>query len=274
MMRHCLCILLLAAPCILPAQVFMQAFDNAAALALGGATVAFPGTGVGLSNDAIPGLGEKYGVYLGSSLPYGIGGWQTGQLQGFVQLSANDGLGLEVLHSSVDAYGEQRVRLVYGRRLGQKFLFGGSGDLLHVRAREYGSATTFNFGLSVLANPIPALWLGARLQNPLQLELGEAVIPSVFRLGAAWKAGPAFMALAEVEKDLERPAQLKAGLEYRPVTLLVLRLGARSEPARVSFGAGVRLKNGLQLDTGAEWHPVLGLTPALMLTWRKGTPKS
>jgi len=43
----------------------------------------------------------------------------------------------------------------------------------------------------------------------------------------------------------------------------------RTEPARLGFGAGLRLTKNLAIDTGAEWHPVLGLTPAAMLVWRK-----
>lgn len=251
------------------AQVFMRPFDNAAALALGGATVAYPGTAIGLTNDALPGFGEKAGVYLSSALPYGIGDWQTARFQGFARLSARDGMGLEFMHSGIEAYGEQRARLLYGRQLGPKLFLGGSADMLRVTAQEYGSATAFTFGLSVLANPLPKVWIGARLQNPLQLKLSEEVVPAVLHIGLAWAASSSLTLLAETEKDLDRPVQVKAGLEYRPVSVLVLRAGFRSAPARVGFGAGIRLKNGLSFDTGAEWHPTLGITPAATVVWRK-----
>lgn len=265
----CFWLLLFIGPCLLPGQVFMRPPDNSAALALGGAVVAYPGAGAGLNNDAQAGFGERMGLFLGSALPFGIGGWQTAHAQGFFRIGANDGIGLDFLHSAIEVYGEQRFRLLYGRRLGAKFLLGGSADLLRVSAQEYGSATTASFGLSVLANPLPDVWLGAQVQNPLQLELSDAVIPTVLRIGAAWRAAPTLILLAEAEKDLERPAQLKAGLEYRPAGLLILRAGIRTEPARLGFGAGLRLKNGLELDTGTEWHPTLGLTPSAMLVWRK-----
>ncbi len=247
----------------------MRPFENAATMTLGGAGVAYPGAAAGLGNDAVPGMGEKWGVFLGSALPYGITGWQTAQLQGFFPLSKSDGLGLDLTHSSIEAYSEQRVRLIYGRRLGAKLLVGGSADLLHVSAREYGSAAGVNVGLSVLANPLPDIWLGARVQNPVQFELGDALVPTVFRLGAAWRAGPTLILLAETEKDLERPVQVKAGVEYHPLDLLVLRLGLRTGPGRMAFGGGIRLQNGLAFDTGVEWHPVLGLTPSATIVWRK-----
>ena len=68
-MRLCLCLALLWLSDAISAQVFMRPVDNAAALALGGAVIAYPGTGAGLSNDALPGFGEKFGVLLGSALP-------------------------------------------------------------------------------------------------------------------------------------------------------------------------------------------------------------
>jgi len=251
------------------AQVFMRPADNAASLALGGAVVAYPGSGTGLANDAAPGFAEKAGVFLSSALPFGISGWQTANVQGFARMSAKDGFGLDIAHSAIEVYGEQQFRLIYGRRLGEKILLGGSAALLRVSAKEYGSATGATLSLSLLANPLPGLWLGAKIQNPVELELGGAVLPSLLRIGAAWQAASTLVLLLETEKDLERPAQLKAGIEYLPVSQLVLRMGMRTDPARLGFGAGYRLKNGLEIGSGAEWHPTLGFTPSAMVIWRK-----
>lgn len=253
----------------LNAQVFMRPIDNAAALALGSATIAFPGIKTGFANDALLGMGERYGAFIGSALPYGITGWHNAYLQAFVRTSANDGLGLEVSHSAIEVYGEQRFRLQYGRRLGKLFLAGGSADVLWATAQEYGNATAFAFSLSVLANPLPKVWIGAKVQNPLQFKMGDDALPTVLRIGAAWEASETLIMLAEAEKDIDRSLQIKAGIAYHPVQLLTLRLGLRTEPARLGFGAGLRISSSLTVDTGAEWHPILGLTPAAMLVWRK-----
>jgi len=262
-----LCSLLLAAQ--LQAQVFMRPFDNAATLALGGSAVAYPGLSAGLNNPAQLGFGEKLGVYAGSAIPYGLEGWQTARLQAFAGLNPNSGVGIEMVHSGTDMYTEQRYRLMYGRKLGEKIMLGGSGDVLRVDAQEYGSTTIATFSIGILAQALPQVWLGARIQNPLQQKIGADVLPTVLHIGACWKPSELLLLLAETEKDLERPAQTKAGLEYRPVPILVLRAGVRTTPARVGFGAGVRLKNGLSLDVGSEWHPALGITPAAMVVWRR-----
>ncbi len=251
-------------------QVFMRPFDNAAALSLGGAVVAYPGQGSGITNEAQAGFGEKTAFFLSSAIPYGISEWQTAQIQGTIKIDRNSGAGLDLAYSGIEAYREQRFSLFYGRRLGDKFYLGGSADLLHVTAREYGSANSMHFGIGVLSNPIPQLWLGARIRNPVSQKTGSEKPSSILVIGAAWKASPLLILLAETEKILERPVQIKAGVEYHPAEVLLIRAGMRTGGvARVGFGAGIRLKNGLGFDVGSEWHPSLGITPAAMIIWRK-----
>ena len=254
------------------AQVFMRPFDNAAVMAMGGASIALPGLSNGLNNDAQAGFltTGSPGVWAGSAVPYGLSGWQTAQIQGVVGLGKGSGIGLDVMHSATSAYTEQRFRLAYGRQLGEKIFLGGSADVLRVSAQEYGSLTSATFSLSVLAQALPKVWLGAKLQNPFQQKMGDDIPVSLFRVGGVWKPSDLFLFSFETEKDLERPAQIKAGFEYRPHSLIAVRAGMRSgSGARVGFGAGLRLKNGLALDVGSEWHPTLGITPAAMISWRK-----
>ena len=257
-------------PLLLSAQVFMRTFDNAAALSLGGATVAYAGLSNGLANEALSGFGGKSGVYLGSAIPYSISGWQTAQFQGFTKLGENDGIGLDINHSGIDVYREQQFRVLYGRRLSQRFYLGGSAAFMRVSAEEYGSANGMTFGVGMLANMLPDLWLGAQIYNPFQQKVGDYTAASSMRIGATWQVSGVLTLLSEVEKSLERIAQVKAGVEYHPIESLVVRTGVRAGGiTRIGFGAGVQLKNGLALDVGSEWHPSLGITPAAMVVWRK-----
>jgi len=258
----------------LQAQVFMRPFENAAAMGMGGATIAVPNLSVGLSNEAQLGLGERLGFWAGSALPYGVTGWHTGNVQAVVGMGKYSGAGLGIEHSTVDVYAEHRFRLAYGRRLTEAFYLGGSADVLRTSAQEYGSATMATFGLSLLARALPDVWVGAKIQNPFQQKIGEDVVPSILRIGASWKPSDILLMTFETEKDLERRAMVKAGLEYRPVPALVIRAGMRSnQVARIGFGAGLRLKNNLSIDLASEWHPSLGLTPSAMISWRKKSDK-
>lgn len=248
----------------------MRPFDNAAAMAMGGATVAMPNFSTGLANEAQLGLKMKLGVFASSAIPYSITGWQSAQVQGLVGLGGSGGVGLGVLHSGTELYSEQRFQLSYGRRLGEKFYLGGSADVLHNDALEYGASTAASFSLGVLAQALPQVWIAGRLQNPFQQQIGDDILPTVVRVGATWKPTELFTLALETEKDLERTAQVKAGIEYRPTQMIAIRAGTRTgKVARMTFGLGLQLKNGLAVDVGSEWHPVLGITPAAMVTWRK-----
>ncbi len=253
------------------AQVFMRSAPPAPALGMGDATVSYPQLGAGLGQEAVLGLGEGSAVWIGSMLPFGLVGWRVARLQAAWRSGKNDGLGLDLAYSGIEGYGEQRLRLLYGRRLSSTLLIGGGGDVLRVSAGEYGQATALTFGLGALANPIPSVWLGAQVYNPIQVELAGTPAPAALRIGASWQASAVFIASAEVEKDLERAAQVKVGMAYRPMEALALRMGARAEPLRLSLGAEVRIGERVALASAAEWHPVLGITPALCLGWyRRG----
>ncbi len=248
----------------------MRPFEHAASMALGGATVALPTLDNSLTNDAQLGRAVGPSVFLGAALPYGLTDWQALQLQGIYNIDKNSSAGLEILQSGIETYREQRFALQYGRKLSEKFSLGASAYLMRVGGSpEYGSATTVNFSLGILAQPLPNIWLGARVQNPMPLKVGSEAAPTWLRVGAYWKASGAFGLMAEVEKDIDRPAQTKFAAEYRPVEMVRLRLGLRSEPSRVSFGAGLRLKGGFAVDAATEWHPRLGFTPAVAFAWQK-----
>lgn len=254
------------------AQVFMRSPQIASALGSGGGVVAYPSLSAGVSQEAALGLGEGSGVWAGATLPYGLAGWQAVRVQAAIPTSQRDGLGLDAAYSGIEAYGEQRLRLMYGRRLSRALLIGGGADVLRVSAGEYGQATALTFSLSALANPIPKVWLGAQVYNPVQVEMAGTPVPAVLRLGAAWQASNTFVALAEIEKELDRPAQTRVGMAYHPLSALTLRMGMRAEPLRFTIGADVQLMRGLALASAAEWHTALGITPALALVWRRVKP--
>lgn len=247
----------------------MRPFDHAVAMALGGAVLAYPDAGAGVCNEAVAGFAPHALVCASSALPYGQTDWQTAQTCGLFQINKNSGAGFELVHSGIDVYNEQRFRGLYGRKLAPNWSLGASLDVLHLSAPEYGSSTGFTMGIGFLAKVLPTVWLASRIQNPFQQRMSVAPLPTVFSLGGAWKPGGVFVLLAEVEKELERRGQVKCGLEYRPAEKMVFRVGVRSSPARVALGAGLMLGNGISLDAATEWHQVLGLTPSVMVGWRK-----
>ena len=260
-------ILLVLLPLGAQAQVFMRPFDNAANMGLGGATVALSQPENGITNAAQLGNAPRLGVMAWSAVPYGLTGWQSLGFQTLGQLNKKSGIGLEILHSGIEGYREQRLQLMYGRKLGAKFSLGGHLLAMRVSADEYGSRNIVSAAVGITAQPLPQLTLGAMIQNPVPQDINDDIISNLVRIGATWQPSKLFLVTSEIRKDLERPVQLCMGAEYRPVPLFRLRAGMRTYPARTSFGAGLALKNGLRLDFGSEWHPVLGFTPGGMVAW-------
>ncbi|MEZ4928095.1 MAG: hypothetical protein R3A50_17555 [Saprospiraceae bacterium] len=251
------------------AQVFMRPFDNAAAMGMGGANVALSGLSTGIGNEAQLGKSPKLQLMAGTAIPYTISGWQSAHFQGILGIGKSGGAAISVLHSATELYREQRFELSYGRQLGEKFYLGGTAQLMHSSANEYGSNTAAGFSIGILAHALPEVWIGAKIQNPLQQQIGDYLAPTILRIGATWQPSDLFLISLETEKDLERPIQMKMGVEYRPYQMFAIRLGTRAgNVARMTFGLGLRLNNGTSIDVGSEWHPVLGITPAAMVYHR------
>ena len=253
--------------CTVSAQVFMPPFENAANLAMGGASTAWQQPLNGMTNPAQLANAPKIGVLAYSALPYGIVGWQSHGFQAMKKVQQRSGVALEVLHSGIEGYAEQRLQLSYGRRLSEKLALGANIMGMRVAADEYGSRNAVSFAVGITAQPLPTLQLGAMVQNPIPQKIDTFTIANILKIGAAWQPSEAFVVSVDMSKDLERPVQLRAGIEYRPNATVRLRVGARNAPSRMALGAGFALKNGLRIDFASEWHPVLGLTPAGMVSW-------
>jgi hypothetical protein len=251
-------------------QVFTDITSNATVLSLGGATIALSEPVAGISNDGLLGGKQRMGVWASAVLPYAISGWQVAQVQGFVKVDKNNGLGLDLSSGGTDALRETKVQALYGRRLGERLHIGTGIGAVGVSAAEYGSAWGVDYRLSVLAQALPQLSIGASVQNPLAANLSGATLPVRLRVGACWMPNKVLMISSEWDKLVDRAAEIKCGLRYQPVSRIVVQTGVRAgETARAALGFGVQISSGLWLHVAAEWNPYLNITPAGTAAWLK-----
>jgi hypothetical protein len=113
------------------------------------------------------------------------------------------------------------------------------------------------------------LVLGAQVFNPNEqriTETGNERVPSMVRFGARYRFSDLVFACSEVEQSLNTKPVFKAGIEYKPVSVLVLRAGVSGNPRTSSFGFGLVLKK-FQIDMAGSFHPVLGFTPQFGITF-------
>ena len=70
----------------------------------------------------------------------------------------------------------------------------------------------------------------------------------------------------EVEKDLDWPLSVQAGIHYQLLSNFAIRLGISTQPSSIHFGFAYQWSNGFGIDVAASYHQVLGFTPAINIT--------
>ncbi|ALW83654.1 hypothetical protein AUC43_00155 [Hymenobacter sedentarius] len=165
-------------------------------------------------------------------------------------------------------YNETRVGAGYGYRFGQISL-GGRVDLLQVSIEGLGSRRVVLGTLGGQIEVVPQrLSFGASLYNLGQTKLAsyqDERVPTVLKAGLAYRPSSQVLLVVETEKDVERAANFKAGLEYRPVPVLAARLGLASLTEQASAGIGV-LAGAFQIDYAAAFQQALGFSQHLSIS--------
>jgi hypothetical protein len=170
-------------------------------------------------------------------------------------------------------YNETRLGAAYGYRLGVVNI-GGRLDVLQVSFQDLGSRRAITASLGGQADVVPEhLTFGVYLYNLNQAKLAnyqDERVPTVLRAGLAYRPSKQVLLLAETEKDVERNAGLKAGLEYLPLPAVAIRAGYASLSQQTTGGVGVRA-GSFQFDYAAGWHSALGLSQFLSvsLQWER-----
>ena len=183
-------------------------------------------------------------------------------------------VGLEVQRFGGQLYNETRVGVGYGYRFGQISL-GGRVDILQVSIEGLGSRRVAMGTLGGQIEVLPhRLSFGVALYNISQTKLAsyqDERVPTILKAGLAYRPGAQVLLLVEAEKDVERAANFKVGLEYRPVPVLAARLGLAALTEQASAGIGVQA-GAFQIDYAAAFQQALGFSQHLSVSkvWGKG----
>lgn len=167
-------------------------------------------------------------------------------------------------------YRETKLGLGYGMKLSDKFNIGIRLNYHSLRlGNNYGNANSLTFEVGMVAKPTKNLEIGFHLFNPTAVKLNDyqnEVIPVIINLGVSYKFSDKLRTNVELEKDIEHPASFKVGLEYLPLEFLYIRAGFTTNPTMPTIGFGV-IKKQLKIDFSTAFHPNLGITPALGMTY-------
>lgn len=194
---------------------------------------------------------------------------ELGYYAGGLTLPTQSGVfGLAVNYSGFDLYNEKKLGLAYGRLFTKNISGGIQIDYLSTSITEYGTAGALTFELGLMIKLSQQLSAAAHVFNPVPISSGfqDEKIPTLFRLGLSYEPGEKIILLAEAEKDIDRPARIKAALEYKIVDALHLRGGVATNPSQYSFGVGLNVQH-LKIDIASSYHQILGFTPGLSVNY-------
>lgn len=258
-----ICALLLLANSEARGQTSMD--SGARAAALGGAATALSGEAWGYANPAawstLP--GRFVGFY--ATQAFGLSELRLGAAQ-YAEPMRLGTVALGARTFGFEDYRETHVNAGFARgfRLGtsRRFHLGVSARYHRVSIPEYGAAGTVELSVGWLVNVLPSLDAGFQATNLHMPELGGDELPRTLSLGLSYAPLDELRVVVDAYKDVRFPLSIRSGIEVRPVEVLFLRVGATTEPSRLTAGVGVRL-GALMADVAAERHEVLGWSPAV-----------
>ncbi len=161
-------------------------------------------------------------------------------------------------------YNEQKVGLAYARKLGERFSAGAQISYLRTNIPFYGNSGLPVAEIGIQAAVAKNILVSTHLVSPFRSEITEGEnLPTILRIGMTWTASEKVALTAQVDKDIDFDARVRAGLDYMVSEIIHLRVGVASNPTQLGVGFGLEMKNGLALDFASGYNQLLGFTPGV-----------
>jgi hypothetical protein len=179
--------------------------------------------------------------------------------------------GLGISRFGGKLFNQQQFGLGFSNTLGIVSL-GAKIDWLQTNIEGFGTGNSLIFSLGGVAELGPKFFLGANFSNLNRARLSqnsEQRLPTIVQMGFSYIPSESIRILVELEKDIELAPVFKAGIEYTLRKWILLRTGISSNPARLSFGLGLR-KDRFGFDYAYGQNTALGRTHHLSLILNLG----
>lgn len=180
-------------------------------------------------------------------------------------------LGLGISRFGGKLFNQQLLGIGFSNTLGIVSL-GAKVDWFQTQIEGFGTGNAFIFSLGGVAELGPKFFLGANFSNLNRAKISqntEQRLPTLVQLGFSYLPAESVRIVAEIEKDIELDPIFRAGIEYQLNPYILLRTGISSNPARVSFGLGLR-KDRFGFDYAYGQNTALGRTHHVSLVMKLG----
>jgi len=210
-------------------------------------------------------------------LAFAVSGERRYESTGIEQLGAlailpsgeNSGIGVAIRQMSIGSFTMQEGQLMYARKLFKQINIGAAVVARQMSIVEYGNQTQFNVSIGANADIDENFHVSLVVRDPVsQNWINDEETSPQYLFGVSYKAGRTAVLYSEIEKTLERSADLKFGALYHPIDPLFVRLGFNTAVESIHWGLGYRYRS-VQLDLGSSYDFQLGWSPAISLVWQK-----
>jgi hypothetical protein len=169
-----------------------------------------------------------------------------------------------------DQYNEQKICLVYARKLSSTLSLGGQFDILRYNIENIGSKNLLSFEVGMLLKINRQLSLGTHVFSPVNVEVTNGdEINTRFRAGIKYSPSNKVFLLADLDKVLDRSLEFKFGFGYQPIQILEVRAGMNPTISQYSFGFRLTLKDKFKVSSAFGMNNILGNTPALSIQYEE-----
>ena len=175
--------------------------------------------------------------------------------------------GVRFGYSGFSDYNETQAGITYARKLSGNLDAGVQFNYYAIKIAGYGNSSTLNFAIGYLLHITDKIHFGMQAYNPFGGKFGnndQEKLASNYCLGFGFESSSKFLVSAEIEKEEDLPLNVKVGFQYKFLTQMMVRAGIVSETSNAYLGIGFIIKS-LRIDIIASYHPLLGITPAMLL---------
>ena len=167
-------------------------------------------------------------------------------------------------------YNYAQLGLAYARSLGNRADLGLRFHYARQQAAGYRNAGFIYFELGSLIRINDQLQMGLHVVQPLPAfaKSKETGALSSYCVGFGYRPSAAVVVIAEMIRKEGQPASLHAAMRYRFERRLQASIGINTGTDSFYMGGGVGL-GWLVVEAVSSFHPLLGLSPALMISFQK-----
>jgi len=190
---------------------------------------------------------------------------------GVVAPASNGAFGLIATSFGGAAYSQRQAGLAYGRKLGEKLGVGVQFNYYHLHIAGYGNACSVAADVGLVYTISKSIMAGLQLKhlagtsfNYLKNEKKQGVVTA----SIGYTPSETFYVSATLVKEKGESLNVQTALQYRVLQKLQLTGGLHTGTSQMFLGAGFKLKQ-IELGAVASFHPQLGISPGVMLTFKK-----